>query len=256
MSNIIIIHPGSLYLRIGKASDLNPEMILNCVARRRKNKGAVYHDSILPNVSKSKELLQELDEARLNVSHMLQNCLQSDRRKRYGTPSNQLSAFNKRVHPEIVNGQQEQNWLKPKDKVQQLVGAESLRLDPNGSFNIHFPIRRGEFNLHKGIGGSATSVLEDLKTIWQYAIKNYLDINLRDLPNYKAVLIIPDIYNRKRVKEMTALIFKMGFSACFLGKTFDTFLEPLLRFLFPNSSRARSSNLWLRLKLRLCCRHR
>jgi actin-related protein 8 len=58
--------------------------------------------------------------------------------------------------------------------------------------------------------------LEDIKTIWEYAIKNYLEINLRELSQYKAVLIIPDIYNRKRVKEMTALLFNMGFASCIL----------------------------------------
>ena len=222
-SNIIIIHPGSLYLRIGKANDLNPEMILNCVARKRKSKGLIYQDSILPEASKTKELIKELDEARLNVSHILQNCLQSDRRKRYGTPSNQLAAFNKRVHAEIVQ-QSEQSWLKPKEKVNYIVGADVLRLDPNGLFNIHFPIRRGEFNIHSNVGGSLFSVLEDMKTIWEYSIRNYLDINLRDLSQYKAVLIIPDIYNRKRVKEMAALVFKMGFSSCLLGKlTFSNF---------------------------------
>lgn len=226
MSQIIIIHPGSLYLRIGKASDLNPEMILNCVARRRKSKGAIHQDSILPEASKTKELIKELDEARLNVSHTLQNCLQSNGRKRYGTPSQQLASFNKRVHPEVVGGVSEgksASWLRPKEKVNFVVGADVLRLDPSGNFNIHFPIRRGEFNIHKGIGGSLFSVLEDLKTIWEYSIRNYLDISLKDLSQYKAVLIIPDIYSRKRVKEMTALIFKMGFSACFLGK----FVQPL-----------------------------
>ncbi|CRK92971.1 CLUMA_CG006564, isoform A [Clunio marinus] len=218
MSKIIIIHPGSLYLRIGKASDLNPEMILNCVARKRKGKdpGNIHQDSILPESSKTKDIIHEMDESRLSVSHMLQNCLQTNGRKRYGTPSQQLASFNKRVHPEIVSGQPEVFWLKPKEKVNTIVGAEVLRLDPNGNFNIHFPIRRGEFNIHKGIGGSMFSVLEDIRTIWEYSIKNYLDINIKDLNQYKAVLIIPDIYNRKRIKELTALIFKMGFSACFL----------------------------------------
>lgn len=208
-------------MRIGKASDLNPEMILNCIARRRKNKGSVYHDSILPDVSqRTKELIQEMDDARLNASHTLQNCVQSDRRKRYGTSAAQLASFNKRVQAEIVQNSSgnDTKWLKPKEKVSSVVGADVLRLDPNGSFNIHFPIRRGEFNIHSQVNGSMFSVLEDLKTIWEFAIKNYLDINLRDLNQYKAVLIIPDIYNRKRVKEMTALIFKMGFSACFLGE--------------------------------------
>lgn len=100
MDKIIIIHPGSLYLRIGRASDLNPEMILNCIARRRKSKTLLHHDSFLPEscqiAATINEHQKELDEARLNVSHILQNCLQSDKRKRYGTPSNQLAAFNKR----------------------------------------------------------------------------------------------------------------------------------------------------------------
>lgn len=217
MSQTIIIHPGSLYLRIGKANDLNPEMILNCVARKRKNKG-IHSDSILPEATKTKELNQELEDARLNVSHTLQNCMLSSGRKRFGTPSAQLASFNKRVHPEVVPTSSEQFWLKPKEKVQSVVGPDVLRLSPNGNFNIHFPIRRGEFNIHKGIGGSLFCVLEDIKTIWEYAIRNYLDISLKDLHQYKAVLIIPDIYNRKRIKEMTALLFKMGFSACFLGK--------------------------------------
>lgn len=84
----IIIHPGSLYLRIGRASDLNPEMILNCVARRRK--GEKYSDTLLPPIIKTKELSQEMDEARINVAHMLQSLNQSDGRKRFGTPSQQV----------------------------------------------------------------------------------------------------------------------------------------------------------------------
>jgi actin-related protein 8 len=207
-------------LRIGKASDLNPEMILNCVARRRKPNGGSHHDSLLPDeAAKKNEAAQEMDETRKSVSHMLQNCVQSDRRKRYGTPSAQLASFNKRVHPEIVNTSGDTKWLRPKEKVSSVVGAEVLRLDPKSPFNLHFPIRRGEFNIHDGINGSICSVLSDMRLIWEYAIKNYLEVNLRDLNQYKAVLIIPDIYNRKRVKEMTSLIFKMGFSACFLGKS-------------------------------------
>lgn len=45
---IIVIHPGSLYLRIGRASDLNPHTLLHVVARRRLPSGAVHHDTFLP----------------------------------------------------------------------------------------------------------------------------------------------------------------------------------------------------------------
>lgn len=45
---IIIIHPGSLNLRIGRASDVNPIKILNAIARRRKMGGKAYRDTVLP----------------------------------------------------------------------------------------------------------------------------------------------------------------------------------------------------------------
>lgn len=46
--NIIIIHPGSLYVKIGRASDLNPYTELHAVARKRLPGGLVHRDPILP----------------------------------------------------------------------------------------------------------------------------------------------------------------------------------------------------------------
>lgn len=38
-----------------------------------------------------------------------------------------------------------------------------------------------------------------------------------DLNQYKAVLVVPDIYNRGHLRElMTLLLIKMGFGSCFL----------------------------------------
>ena len=100
-----------------------------------------------------------------------------------------------------------------------LVGQEILELDPEGEFNIHFPIRKGELNLHKNVGGGLMSVLIDLQTIWEYVLKYRLHINLTDLHLYKAVLVIPNIYNRSHLKELTTILLThMGFSSCFLGK--------------------------------------
>lgn len=80
---IIIIHPGSLNLRIGRASDINPITLLQAIARKRKSNGAFYRDEFLPRcVDKTKELVQELEDSRLQVSHVLQSCLQSDGRRR------------------------------------------------------------------------------------------------------------------------------------------------------------------------------
>lgn len=58
---------------------------------------------------------------------------------------------------------------------------QALYVNPLDSYNIHWPIRRGQLNLHPGPGGSLTAVLADLEVIWSYAIQKYLEIPLKDL---------------------------------------------------------------------------
>ena len=56
---------------------------MNVIARKRKKGGISHRDSILPEcVLKTKELLQEMEEGRLQVSHTLQSCVQSNGRRR------------------------------------------------------------------------------------------------------------------------------------------------------------------------------
>lgn len=175
---IIIIHPGSLNLRMGRASDLNPVRITNAIARRRKACGKIHRDTVLPpSVSKpGKELVQELEDCRLQISHTLQSCLQSDGRRRYPTPPQQIAAFNRRATPEVIDTSV-QPYLSIKEDT--VIGDNVLELDPNGEFNVHFPIRRGDFNLHPGVGGSMTSVLADLQEIWEYVLRYHMSVDLK-----------------------------------------------------------------------------
>lgn len=84
-------------------------------------------------------------------------------------------------------------------------------------FNVHFPYRRGDFNIHPGPGGSMTAILADLETIWLHVLQTHLNIEQKDLKSYKAVLIIPDVYNRTYIRELTTLVLiKIGFGSCFL----------------------------------------
>ncbi|KAL1512547.1 hypothetical protein ABEB36_002128 [Hypothenemus hampei] len=211
--NIIVIHPGSLNLRIGRASDLNPVTILHAVARRRKPEGQAYSDTFLPervDLTQTKEL----EDARLAISHTLQSCLQSDGRRRYATPPQQIAAFNRRVQPEIM-GDSGGEWIKTDGDT--IIGNDIFRLNPQEPFNIHFPYKRGDFNIHPGPGGSITGVIADLETIWLHIIETHLQISQKDLKNYRAVLIIPDVYNRIYLRELMYLLLgSMGFASCFL----------------------------------------
>lgn len=209
---------------MGRASDVNPCSILNAIARKRKPNGIKYQDSFLPPlVPKTKELTQAMEESRLQVSHTLQSCLQSDGRRRYATPPQQIAAFNRRSMPEIQSSNGN-DWVKKTQEI--IVGDDILTLNPDEDYNIHFPYKRGELNVHSGPGGSLRSVIADLKNIWEFVLIEKLNIPLRDLKHYRAVLIIPDIYNRWYLKELTTLLLcEMGFGGCFLLQVYITLLK-------------------------------
>lgn len=125
----------------------------------------------------SKELVQELEDIRLQISHTLQSCLQSDGRRRYATPPQQISAFNRRSSPELLDSTI-QHYFNPIDR-NVIFGDDVITLHPSGDFNLHFPIRRGDFNLHGGIGGSVTAIIADLQEIWEYVLETHLKIPLK-----------------------------------------------------------------------------
>nr|CAD7410042.1 unnamed protein product [Timema poppensis] len=120
---IIIIHPGSLNLRIGRATDLNPHTILHVIARKRLPGGPIHRDPFLPmqGIKVNDMILQEMEECRLQVSHTLQSCLQSDGHRRYATPPQQIAAFNRRAHP-VKLSDSGSEWIKPEDNI--VVGDE------------------------------------------------------------------------------------------------------------------------------------
>lgn len=220
--NIVVIHPGSLNVRIGRASDLDPVSELHVIARRRKVGGLSHRDEILPSlVPKNRELTELLEDVRLQVSHTVQSCLQSDGRRRYATPPQQIAAFNRRSEPTKVEVPSTNNlngvgkWIKPEGDI--VVGDDVLKLDPSLDFNVHFPYRRGDFNVHGGPGGSVSAIIADLEAIWGHLLTVKLGLPKSQRKQCRAVLVIPDVYNRQYLKElMTLLLSDLGFGGCFL----------------------------------------
>uniref|UniRef100_A0A1I8PHQ0 Uncharacterized protein n=2 Tax=Stomoxys calcitrans TaxID=35570 RepID=A0A1I8PHQ0_STOCA len=216
VQKIIVIHPGSLNLRIGRAE---------------------YHDPLQPStISASSETIQEFEESRLHVSHSIQSHVTQyeDRgggakRLRIATPPQQIATFNRRSLPEELPfdsaGKSEKSKMVKEDVTttkqlkENIFDEEILMLGANEikDYNIHFPMKRGELNLHANVGGSFSSVLSDLESIWAYAIENRMAISRKSLEQYGAVLVINDVYNRSVLKEMvTLLLQRLRFRACIL----------------------------------------
>ncbi|XP_066986004.1 actin-related protein 8 isoform X2 [Macrobrachium rosenbergii] len=213
----IILHPGSRYLRIGRPSDSVPHTVLHAIARKRRSGVPVYNDPFLvPQVKLDRDAMRELEECRLKISHILQSSLMSDGSRRFATPPQQIAAYNKRIQPtQDEEAEPSPPWVQcDKDYV---VGDEMLSLHPDLEYNVHFPFVRGDLNIHSGLGGSITAVLADLETIWGHCISSVLNVPIKDLKFYRAVLIIPDIYNRDHVKKLMNLLLNgLGFSSCFV----------------------------------------
>lgn len=210
---IIVVHPGSLQVRVGRASDLKPARTMHVVARRRLV-GPSYRDLFIPAAApRTSELLEELEECRLLVSHALQTCVQADGSRRYATPPQQIAAFNRRSSPEPA--EEARPWPRPRHEV--VVGDAVLDLDPALPYDVHFPYSRGEFHLHSGVGGSITAALDNMRTVWTYLIERVLGVPSGDLYRYRCVLLVPDMYERRHLKYLMSLLLKdMGFGHCFL----------------------------------------
>ncbi|XKL61734.1 hypothetical protein PGB90_001567 [Kerria lacca] len=213
--NIIIIHPGSLYVRMGRASDLNPVTILHGIARKQRPGGIIYNDTLLPaTLHRNADNTKEVEESRLQVSRFLQSQNQSSGRRRYVTPPQQIAAFNRRVTGQTLSSSGGEYFNTDEDII---VGDEILNLNPEAPYNVHFPFRRGELNIHKNIGGSLMSIIEDLRTIWLHIIELHLGIEAKNLKDFKCVLVISDVFNRNYIKELMNLILViMKFGSCFL----------------------------------------
>ncbi|XP_069506089.1 actin-related protein 8-like [Ambystoma mexicanum] len=212
---IIVIHPGSTTLRIGRATDTLPVNIPHVIARRHKQQGQpTYRDKWLLRDGLNKP---ESNEQRQNGLKMVDQAIWSKKMsngtRRIPVSPDQARAYNKQMRPAILDHSCGMKWTSTSHHPPFLVGEEALHVNPTDCYNIHYPIRRGELNLHAGSGGSLTAVLADLETIWSHVIQKCLEIPLKDLKYYRCILLVPDIYNRQHVKELVNMtLMKMGFS--------------------------------------------
>ncbi|XP_054834793.1 actin-related protein 8 [Eublepharis macularius] len=212
---IVVIHPGSMTLKIGRATDTLPVSVPHIIARRHKQQGQLtFKDSWLLREGLSKP---ESSEQRQNGLKMVDQAIWSKKMsngaRRIPVSPDQARSYNRQMRPAILDHSSGTKWTNTTHHPAYLIGEEALYVNPLDCYNVHWPIRRGQLNLHSGPGGSLTAVLADLEVIWSHAIQKYLEIPLKDLKYYRCILLIPDIYNKQHVKEVVNMILmKMGFS--------------------------------------------
>lgn len=217
-STVVILHPGSTSLWLGRATDHLPQSIPHVIAWRKPpecpvklpDQSLLVRDGIdCPDSETQRELaLSVIEQA------IWSRKASSGSKKQQATVS-QVSAFNAKVEAEQhVDEESSIKWTDTSTEPPIIVGEPALYIHPDDSYTLHWPMKAGRLNLHSGPGGSLTAVCADLETLWAYAIQTHLTIPLRDLGYYRAVLVVPDSFEKNHIKEMmNILLYKLGFSS-------------------------------------------
>ncbi|KAJ6591498.1 hypothetical protein DFH09DRAFT_1259152 [Mycena vulgaris] len=234
-SQIIVIHPGSRFLRIGKASDVFPVAVPNVVARKitpaadappSKFVEAIYRPRKGNTVPQEEDSSTKdeyavtitsddpFDEKIAEVTISLRDRMRFYKLRVTPNAANVASTFNEQFQPEIIaehNDPYQLEWIT--DGADVLVGEKALRLaNPQESgYAVRWPIRGSNFNT-RDYGVSAQAMLADVETVIQHTLRDRLGVNPSDYKDYSVVLVIPDLYDRSYVREfVNLLLVTMGF---------------------------------------------
>ncbi|KAI9321611.1 hypothetical protein BX666DRAFT_1004520 [Dichotomocladium elegans] len=139
--------------------------------------------------------------------------------KRRAVPNaeSQVIGFNAQAYQEIIpdhNDPYKVEWTEVSNDTisDHFVGDKALNLptDQHQDYQLCYPWKYGSFNNQDY--NSIEAVLGDLQTIWTEVIHTELEVEEKTFENYNAVLVIPDVFNRRYTCELlTMLLRRMKF---------------------------------------------
>ncbi|PVG04564.1 actin-like ATPase domain-containing protein [Serendipita vermifera] len=240
--NTIVIHPGSRWLRIGRASDILPISLPNIIARRKANLkpaellyGIRRPKPLRPDedidamdeteneaVSENKESAPaaDVDEGTARIAAF--RTAFKDRLKLFGVryqpgASESGTNFNRVQTSEKIadhNDSQRITWIMnaPPGK-DTFFGHDVFLLSDNlmKEFEVRWPFRGIRLNCDDRT--ELPGILSDISAIWTWAITEELGIKRSEIKNMGAVLVVPDLADRTYIRELVQiLLVDMGFT--------------------------------------------
>ncbi|KAI0330934.1 actin-like ATPase domain-containing protein [Cubamyces sp. BRFM 1775] len=232
-SKVVVIHPGSRFLRIGRASDVTPLTIPNVIAR--KHTPPIPDPVYVEGISRPREDRKRStpsttapsgDEYAVNVASddpfdakvAAITVSLRDRMRFYKlrvTPdaARIATSFNEQFKPEVIpeaNDPYHVDWIHSSDEPYH-VGEKALRLaNPEEmGYVVRWPIYGGNFNTRDY--PSSQVIYNDIETIFREALK-LKGVEPNMYKDYSVVLVIPDYYDRLYVEALVRiLLVDMGF---------------------------------------------
>lgn len=220
-TTIVVIHPGSSNLHIGRATDHFAQSIPHVIATRidenfqQKRATTLYRKGIFHDESDAKQH-HGLQQART----LLHSMRVKGSYKKPKVSADEVAAYNEKVEPEESSlHDTKTSYTDTSDGQLFYIGDQALNIDPKEKFMFTYPFAHGKLNLHSGIHGSITALAANIELLWGKAIESFLDIPIKDFQFYRAVLIIPDIFDRDQAKLLVDIVLnRMKFSCIIVAQ--------------------------------------
>jgi actin-related protein 8 len=150
------------------------------------------------------------------MSSELRTRMRSNKRRVLPNSKDLVTNYNRRTPPEVISEHNDVNRIEftelpadPNKAPDFFTGSEALRIPEksNPRYKLFWPIRNGAFNEKDYT--DRNQIYHDISRIFGEAFKNQLGITkMKDLINYKCVLIIPDLYERNYVTMMLDILIR------------------------------------------------
>lgn len=171
LSKILIIHPGSRSLRLGRASDFYPHEVPNCIARPEGTPGV--SDPPAPGNRTGDESFDE------NIGHLreyLRNRLRQNKLTTDWKEGARVKATNSKAKPESIpehNDPRRIEWTELEGR-EYMVGNDAIRLPSSKGWKVRYPIVQRRFNTRDW--QSHQLLLDDFTRILQESLRTELNI--------------------------------------------------------------------------------
>lgn len=241
-ANLVIINPGSANVKIGLGTQDAPLIIPHCIARRttganlhpRKNvvdqalnsqvttaqhvERERAYDTIasflkIPSLNEEVSNSYSRKMSRLDGSNRT-TCKKEpeftwtdvfEKKPDFFPPSETSTNNDVSDHLSDLNNEHKETASVSEQIYREFIcGEEALRISPCEPFCLRRPIRRGHFNVSPYY--PAQQVLEDLRTIWEWILTEKLHIPLNQRTTYSAVLVVPETFDNREIKELMSLV--------------------------------------------------
>ncbi|CDO94240.1 unnamed protein product [Kluyveromyces dobzhanskii CBS 2104] len=196
----IIIHPGSSFIKIGPNYDIFPLQIPNLVAVPTRN-------GTVPSPQHDVSTDEAFSQLKESIQFDFKERMRFYKRRIMPNSNEQAAAFNSRSDPELVpdlNDYGRIEWIK--DRSRSYYGNDAMQCLPS-DFDLRSPFLNGSFNFTEPSYNSFQELLSDVEQLIVRSLATEkVGIERNQFSNYRVVLIVPDLFDKKYVESMIHLL--------------------------------------------------